>query len=131
MSVVRVVGAAIRQQQKCLIAQRGPGMSHPGKWEFPGGKLEAGESEAQALAREIAEELGLQVAVGALLGSGSALMSGRHIQLAVYAASVVSGTLALREHSRIHWVTADELMGFDWADADVPVLPTIRAWLSV
>jgi 8-oxo-dGTP diphosphatase len=130
MTVVRVVGAAICEQGKCLVAQRGPSMSNPGKWEFPGGKVEVAESDAEALVREIGEELGLLIEVGARLAVGSAQIGGKRIDLIVYAASVVSGDLTLREHARARWLSADELPELDWAEADVPALPAVAAWLS-
>jgi 8-oxo-dGTP diphosphatase len=130
MAVVRVVGAAICEQGKCLVAQRGHSMSNPGKWEFPGGKVEVAESDAEALVREIGEELGLLIEVGARLAVGSAQIGGKRIELIVYAASVVSGDLVLREHARSRWLSADELPALDWAEADVPALPAVAAWLS-
>lgn len=104
-------------------------MSLAGKWEFPGGKVEVGESPQTALAREIEEELGLRIAVAELLGSGSATVGSRVIRLDVYAASIVSGDVALREHAQIAWADAEGLLGFDWAEADVPCLAAVVEWL--
>jgi len=104
-------------------------MSLAGKWEFPGGKVEPGESPTAALTREIAEELGLQIAVGELLGTGTATVGARLITLDVYAATIVSGTMALREHTQVVWASAEDLTRFDWADADIPCLPPVKAWL--
>lgn len=129
VNIIRVVGAAIARDGTCLVAQRGPGMSLAGKWEFPGGKVEAGESARAALAREIAEELGLSLDVGKLLGTGTANIGSKLIALDVYAARIVSGTLVLREHSRAVWATAAELVDFDWAEADVPSVPKVIEWL--
>jgi 8-oxo-dGTP diphosphatase len=129
MSPLHVVGAAITRGGACLVAQRGPRMSLAGKWEFPGGKVEAGESPQAALAREIAEELGLEIAVGPLLGGGTATVGSRVIRLDVYAATVTAGTVSLREHAQLAWATADELPGFDWAEADLPCLSPVAAWL--
>jgi 8-oxo-dGTP diphosphatase len=129
MVTLHVVGAAIVEGCRCLVAQRGPAMSLPGKWEFPGGKIEPGESPTAALIREIAEELGLEITVERLLGSGSATAGARLIALQVFGASIVSGSLALREHSQIVWATADELADLDWAEADVPCVPHVQQWL--
>lgn len=129
MSPLHVVGAAITQDHKCLVAQRGPQMDLPGKWEFPGGKVKPGESPSSALAREIAEELGLQINVDHLLATGTAIVGTRDITLDVYAATIVAGTIALREHAQVAWVTADNLHQFDWAEADVPCVAAVAAWL--
>jgi 8-oxo-dGTP diphosphatase len=104
-------------------------MSLPGKWEFPGGKVELGELPAAALVREIAEELGLVVSVAQLLATGTATVGARLITLDVYAATINSGTLALREHARVAWASADELSQFDWAEADIPCVRHVQEWL--
>jgi 8-oxo-dGTP diphosphatase len=104
-------------------------MTLAGKWEFPGGKVEAGESPRAALAREIFEELGVIIRVGELLGSGTANVGTRVVRLDVYEATMVSGTITLREHSEVRWATADELHDFDWAEADVPSVPAVTEWL--
>ncbi len=126
---LHVVGAAIAHDKKCLVARRGPSMSLPGKWEFPGGKVEADESAPAALAREILEELGVSVAIGELLGTGTANAGTKVVRLDVYAASMVSGAIVPREHSEVRWATADELVDFDWAEADLPSVPNVAEWL--
>lgn len=121
------MGAAIIKDGRCLITQRGPAMSSPGKWEFPGGKLNRGESAGAALTREINEELNLDIEVGALLGTGTA--SGGHnrfIFLEVYTATIKSGTLKLVEHADSVWISAREIDEFDWTDADRPILSALR-----
>jgi 8-oxo-dGTP diphosphatase len=128
-TTIHVVGAAIAHGRKCLVAQRGPSMSLAGKWEFPGGKVEADESPPAALAREIFEELGVVVSVGELLGTGTANVGTRVVELDVYEATMVKGTIVLREHSEVRWASADELLGFDWAEADVPSVPKVAEWL--
>ncbi len=130
-TTLHVVGAAIIHEGKCLVAQRGPTMSLAGKWEFPGGKVEPAESPSVALAREIEEELGLQITVGTLLGTGTATAGSRPIVLEVYAATVTAGALTLREHAQIAWAAADELDQFDWAQADIPCIAPVQHWLRV
>jgi 8-oxo-dGTP diphosphatase len=132
MSPLQVVGAAITQGHRCLVAQRGPHGSMAGKWEFPGGKVEPGESPAAAVAREIAEELGLQITIGPFLANGAATIGHHLISLDIYAATITPGTtttVALREHAQFTWATADQLANFDWAEADVPCLASVSAWL--
>jgi 8-oxo-dGTP diphosphatase len=128
---IHVVGAAIVQSNKCLVTQRGPGMNLPGKWEFPGGKVERGESSPAALAREILEELGLDIVVGELLGTGTAKLGAKVVQLDVYAATIAGGTLTLHEHAQALWVSAEELLAFDWAEADIPSVPKVSEWLRL
>lgn len=126
---VHVVGAAIIDGDRCLVAQRGPGMPLPGAWELPGGKVEPGEDPREALRREIAEELGIRVEVGEFLGQGSARAGGRLVQLDVYLARWQSGEIALAEHQGWRWVSAEELPALAWAAADLPVLPALDAHL--
>ena len=129
VKILHVVGAAIVQGDTCLVAERGPGMRLAGKWEFPGGKVEADETPSSALRREIFEELGLVIEVGPLLGVGEAPAGDARVRLEVYAATVASGVLVLREHARVAWAKADELGRFDWAEADVPIHPAVAAFL--
>jgi 8-oxo-dGTP diphosphatase len=124
------VGAAIVSEGRCLVARRGPGMSLAGSWEFPGGKVEAGESPQDALRREIREELGLEIRVGALLGVGEAQAGARRVVLSVYVAEQVGGELALLEHDAVQWCGAEDLDGLGWAEADLPVLPALKALLG-
>ncbi len=128
LSVTRlhVVGAAIFRNDLCLIAQRGQAMSLPGKWEFPGGKVEANESPEAALVREAAEELGVRVRVGPFLARGTAPSGARLIQLDVYAAELMSGEPIPCEHAEVRWVGNEALADFDWAEADLPVVPAVQ-----
>ena len=125
---LHVVGAAIVSGGRCLATQRGPAMRLPGRWEFPGGKVEAGEEPRAALVREVREELGLEVLPGELLGVGHDRAGA--VRLEVYACTVLGGTLHLREHAATAWLAADEIGALDWAEADVPVLPAVRRLLG-
>jgi 8-oxo-dGTP diphosphatase len=129
VKTIQVVGAAIAQDGRCLVAQRGPSQNLAGKWEFPGGKIEAGESPQAALRREIFEELGLTIAVGHSLGQGEVVSTGRRIVLEVYTAALEAGSVELREHAQVVWATATELSNFDWAEADVPIVASVARWL--
>jgi 8-oxo-dGTP diphosphatase len=130
MREVHVVGAAIIDGRLCLAAQRGPAMRLPGKWEFPGGKVEPGEPPAAALEREIREELGLDIAVGELLATGRARDADLLIVLDVYLATLRGGTLRLHEHASARWLGADQLAALDWADADLPALTALARHLA-
>lgn len=132
LKTIQVVGAAIIMGGRCLAAQRSADMSLPLKWEFPGGKVEPGETPERALAREIAEELGVRVEVGAWLGQGrAALRDGREVVLDVYLAALLDepDAIVLREHAGCRWLDAHALHTLDWAQADVPVLDALRRHL--
>ncbi len=127
---LHVVGAAVVEGARVLLTRRGPAMSMPGKWEFPGGKVDAGEEPEAALAREAAEELALELEVGAHLGRGTALVDGRRIVLDVYRARRRGGELRLAEHDACGWFAAAELAALDWPEADLPILPLLAGALG-
>ena len=129
MGAIHVVGAAIIRDRTCLVAQRGREMSLALKWEFPGGKVDDGESPEAALARELHEEFGVDVEVHELVGEGTSEVAGRRIWLEVYRAEITSGSLTLHEHEAVRWVGSHEIDELDWAEADVPVLPAVRRLL--
>jgi 8-oxo-dGTP diphosphatase len=119
-----VVGVAVISDGKVLAALRG---GADGGWEFPGGKVEAGETAEEAAARELSEELGVRVEVGPSLGLEEPI--GERYLLRVYAAELVDGTPILHEHADSRWVTAAELDDLDWLAPDRPFLPVLRALL--
>jgi len=131
--VLHVVGAAILDEEgRCLVARRAPHVTSAGLWEFPGGKVEAGEKPRRALEREIAEELGLTIRALAFLGRGEAREPTRTIVLDVYLAefdSSASRELRLTDHDEVRFISAAEIAGLEWAAADVPVLPALEARL--
>lgn len=108
-----------------LAARRGERMREPLKWEFPGGKIESGEGAAEALKREIAEELRIEILVGARLGSS--LLP--ELQLELFACQLESGVPSPTEHAELRWLTASELSELDWAPADVPLLGVVSGAL--
>ncbi len=121
MKDIQVVGAAVLEGGKVLAARRSADMRQPFKWEFAGGKVEDGETHAQALAREIHEELGIRVTVGDFVAEGIDEDGDRRIMLDVYEASITEGRPVPMEHSEIKWVGIDDLGSLDWAEPDIPV----------
>ncbi len=128
--VLQVVGGAIIRDRQVLAALRGPNMSAPGLWEFPGGKIEAGETPASALARELQEELGVSVEVLASLGVGTEEQATRLISLEVFACTLRSGTPVPREHQELRWLDAQAIATLTWAPPDIPLLPAVIAALG-
>ena len=125
-----VVGAAIIMDGRVLACERSAPPEVAGRWEFPGGKVEPGEIETDALARECAEELGVRVEIGARLGRDVRMAHGRSV-LRVYLARLLHGDepKAL-EHSELRWLSAAELDAVPWLPADVPIVAALRPLLA-
>ncbi|HVE63281.1 MAG TPA: (deoxy)nucleoside triphosphate pyrophosphohydrolase [Mycobacteriales bacterium] len=128
-----VVGAAIFDGAapcpRVLATQRADPPELAGMWEFPGGKVEPGESEVEALIRECREELGLVVEVGGRVGADSLTVDGQML-LRVYAARVVAGELRLAEHSDAQWLSAAEIGSVAWIPTDEPILSALGPLMS-
>jgi 8-oxo-dGTP diphosphatase len=121
-----VVAGAIVSGSTVLIAQRNRPPELAGRWELPGGKVTAGESEPEALARELAEELGVEVAVGEYLAD---VALSDTMTLRAYAATLVRGEPQPHDHAALRWVSAAELDAVDWVPADRAFLPAVRRLL--
>lgn len=120
---VHVVGAVImNEQQEILCALRSLEMSLGGLWEFPGGKIEAGETPQEALTREIQEELGCTIEVGDFLATCTHEYPNVRVQLDTYFARIVTGAPEAKEHEKLEWVGKDTLNELAWAPADVPTV---------
>jgi 8-oxo-dGTP diphosphatase len=124
-----VVAGAIIAERKVLVAQRIRPPELAGRWELPGGKVAAGESEPEALARELAEELGVEVEVGERLGDDVELSAS--MTLRAYAATVISGEPQPHDHAALRWVSAAELQGVDWVPADRGFVAALGELLSL
>jgi len=123
---INVVGAVIVREGLILCAQRGPGGALPGMWEFPGGKIEAGETPRDALAREITEELECEVAVGELITTTAHEYAFGIVELTTFYCELLAGTPVLTEHAEVVWLAPAELTSLDWAPADIPAVQLIE-----
>jgi 8-oxo-dGTP diphosphatase len=126
-----VVGAVIVDGDKVLAVQRGETMALAGLWEFPGGKIEPGETPEDALVREIEEELRCRVAVGAHVVTTTHEYEFGVVTLSTYFCTLLSGRPALTEHAQLRWLSLDDLHSVDWAPADVPAVDEVKRALSV
>ncbi len=122
-----VVAGAIVADSTVLIAQRTRPPELAGRWELPGGKVAAGETEPEALARELAEELGVDVEVGDHLGD---VELNATTTLRAYAATLVRGEPQPHDHAALRWVSAAELHDVDWVPADRAFLPALSSLLT-
>ena len=122
------MGAVIIRDGLVLSTQRASGPL-AGKWEFPGGKVEVGEVPAEALAREIREELRCDIEVGAEVTTTRDDEYGA-VELTTFYATLVDGEPELTEHAEARWLASDELDALDWAPADLPAVAIVRARLA-
>ncbi|MDD6332846.1 MAG: (deoxy)nucleoside triphosphate pyrophosphohydrolase [Clostridia bacterium] len=131
MKTIRVVAAiikAVNEKGEPIIfaTQRGYG-DFKGGWEFPGGKIEEGESPQEALVREIKEELETEITVGELIDTIEYDYPTFHLSMDCFWAEIVTGDLVLKEHEAAKWLTKAELDSVDWLPADITLIDRIRA----
>ena len=123
--MLEVTCAIIFKDQKVLIAQRSESMKLPLKWEFPGGKVEPGESKAACLIREIKEELNISISVGQELKMVEHHYPDFSLRLYPFVCTYQGGELTAAEHAQVKWESIANLMAYDWAEADVPVVEEV------
>ena len=125
MKVIDVVAAIIHKDGAYFATQRGYG-EFEGMWEFPGGKIEPGESRESALKREIQEELGIDITIDKFLCTTDYDYPSFHLTMHCYLCSVESVEIELREHKSARWLTADLLDSVEWLPADLEVVEKLR-----
>ena len=125
MKTIRVVAAIIRDKDKIFATQRGYGEFKDG-WEFPGGKIEEGETPQDALKREIMEELDTEITVEDLIGTIEYDYPAFHLSMDCFWCEVVSGDLVLKEAEAARWLTKDDIDSVPWLPADQTILETIK-----
>lgn len=130
MKTIRVVAAIIKAVNKenepiIFATQRGYG-DFKGGWEFPGGKIEEGETPQEALKREIVEELSTEIAVGELIDTIEYDYPTFHLSMDCFFAEIVSGDLVLKEHEAAKWLTKEELDSLEWLPADFTLIDKIK-----
>lgn len=126
--IVEVVAAVIRDQDKIFATQRGYGEFKDG-WEFPGGKIESGETPQQALIREIQEELDTEIEVGKLIDIVEYDYPTFHLKMHCFWARIKKGDLTLKEHEASKWLTKETIHSVDWLPADLGLIDKIEELL--
>lgn len=128
---IHVACAIIEREGLVLAAQRNGSKSLPYKWEFPGGKIETGESPEECLNRELREEMEIAVDITTALPVHTHHYPVFSVTLHPFVCSIKSGTIAMNEHIAVTWVPPEGLYDLDWAEADFPVLNAYIAALKI
>ena len=129
MKTIEVVAAIIHNQGKILATQRGYGEFKDG-WEFPGGKMQPGETAEEAIIREIEEELRVRIAPEKLLITVGCDYPNFHLTMHCFFSTIVEGTIELVEHEAMKWLADNELDSVAWLPADLEVVEAIKAYLK-
>ena len=125
MKFIEVVAAIIQREGAYFATQRGYG-EFEGMWEFPGGKIELGETVESALKREIQEELGIDITVDKFLCTTHYDYPSFHLTMHCYLCRIISGEIELREHKSARWLTVEALDSVEWLPADKEVVEKLK-----
>ncbi len=127
---IRVAAAIIERNREVLIGKRRAG-HFSGRWEFPGGKIEEGETPEECLRRELHEELAIEARIGALFQSTVYAYSHATVELITFRCEILSGEIALRDHTEVRWVPLTDLERYDFPEADRGVVEKLTSSLSM
>ena len=119
--MVEVAAAIMLNADRVLIARRRAGLRHAGKWEFPGGKIERGETPQQCLIRELREEFDIRVEIGPFFGENTHQYQRGPVRIVSYCVRWLSGNLTLKDHDTWQWVSPQTLKDYDLLPGDVPL----------
>ncbi len=125
MKTIRVVAAVIKKENKIFCTQRGYG-DFKGYWEFPGGKIEDGETPQEALVREIKEELDVDISVGKMIKTIEYDYPEFHLSMDCFWCELVSGEIELKEHEDAKWLDKNNIDSVDWLPADLDLINSLK-----
>lgn len=125
MKKIEVVAAILHQNGRYLATQRGYG-EFEGMWEFPGGKIEPGEIQEDALKREIQEELGIEIIIEKQLCTTEYDYPSFHLSMNCFLCSISSGEIELREHKSARWLTTEQMNTLEWLPADIKIIELLK-----
>ena len=127
MKIIKVVAAILQKEDKILIARKKEGKPQAGYFEFPGGKIEKGETTEERLARELMEEMNIKIDVKEYVGESIYdYGNGKVISLLGYISEIIDGEIKLSDHDRYEWVTLEEINNYKIAPADIPLIDKLR-----
>lgn len=130
VAIQQVAAAIITRDRRVLVTRRAPEQKMAGLWEFPGGKLEAGETVQTCIVRELMEELGITCEADDVLATNLHVYPGGAIELIGIRVRIISGALQLSVHDEARWVGSSELLALELAPADIPIAETVRTLLA-
>lgn len=129
MKTIKVVAAVIKRNNKIFVTQRGYGEFKDG-WEFPGGKVEKGETKEEALIREIKEELDTVIKVDSYLDTIEYDYPDFHLSMDCFVCSIVEGNLVLKEHEDSKWIKKEEIDTLNWLPADLVIIDKVKEMMG-